>query len=85
MSTINPDTPTKRGPRTANPEDLARVRTHSNPECDDGGEDDGGQEVKCELVIARGHAAKVLEATESSFDSPAVTVAPRIVPDRTFA
>jgi len=21
-----------------------RVRTHSDPECDDGGEDDGGQE-----------------------------------------
>ena len=62
-----------------------RVRTHSDPECDDGGEDDGGQEVEGELVIARGHAPEVLEATEGCFDPPAITIPPLIVADRAFA
>jgi hypothetical protein len=59
-----------------------RVQTHSNPEIDECGEDDGGQEVERELVIAPSHAAKVLRR---SFDWPAAIVAPLIVPDRTFA
>src|SRR6202162_6153750 len=63
----------------------SRVRTHSDPERDDGGEDDGGQEVDGELVVARGHAPEVLEATEGSFDPPAIAVASLIVPDRTSA
>ena len=58
-----------------------RVRTHSDPE----GDDDGGQEVEGELVIASGHAPEVFETTEGCFDPPAVTIAPLIVPDRTFA
>src|SRR6266508_3980203 len=62
-----------------------RVRTHSDPECDDGSEDDGGQEVDSELVIACGNTTKVLEATERSFDPPAIAVALLIVPDRTSA
>jgi hypothetical protein len=64
---------------------LTRVRTHSDPECDDGSEDDGGQEVDGELVIACGNTTKVLEATERSFDPPAIAVASLIVPDRTSA
>lgn len=62
-----------------------RVRTHSNPERNDGGKDDSGQEVDRELVIASGHAAEVLETTEGRFDAPAIAVALHIVPDRTFA
>ena len=62
-----------------------RVRTHSDPEGDDGGEDDGGQEVEGELVIASSHAPEVFETTDGSFDPPAVAIAPLIVPDRTFA
>jgi len=62
-----------------------RVRTHSDPECDDGGEDDGGQEVEGELVIARGHAPEVLEATEGCFNPPAITIPPLIVADWAFA
>ena len=61
-----------------------RVQTHSNPERDDGGEDDGGQEVEGELVVACGNAPEVLEATERCFDPPAITIAPFIVPDRGF-
>jgi hypothetical protein len=67
------------------PELVSRVRTHSDPECDDGSEDDGGQEVDGELVIACGNTTKVLEATERSFDPPAIAVASLIVPDRTSA
>jgi hypothetical protein len=63
----------------------ARVRTHSNPERDDGSEDDGGQEVDGELVVARGHAPKVLEAAERRFDPPAIAIAPLIVADGAFA
>ena len=58
---------------------------HSDPECDDGGEDDGGQEVEGELVITRGHAPEVLEATEGCFNPPAITIPPLIVADRAFA
>ena len=62
-----------------------RVRTYSNPEGDDGGEDDGGQEVDGELVIASSHTPEVFETAECCFDPPAVTIAPVIMPDRTFA
>jgi hypothetical protein len=68
------------GPRT-----LTRVGTHSDPERDDGSEDDGRQEVDRELVVACGNAPEVLEATEGSFDPPAIAIAPRVMPDRTFA
>ena len=61
------------------------MRTHSDPERDDGGEDDGREEVDGELVIACGDAPEVLEATEGSFDTPSIAVAPFVVPDRTFA
>src|SRR6266508_3741226 len=64
---------------------VPRVRTHSDPESDDGSEDDGGQEIAGELVIACGNTTKVLEATERSFDPPAIAVASLIVPDRTSA
>ena len=64
---------------------LVRVRTHSDPERDDGSEDDGGQEVDGELVIASSHTPEVFETAESCFDPPAVTIAPPIVSDRTFA
>jgi hypothetical protein len=61
-----------------------RVGTHSDPERDDGSEDDGGQEVDGELVVACGNAPEVLEATEGSFDPPAIAVAPLVEPDRSF-
>jgi hypothetical protein len=64
---------------------CVRVQTHSNPERDDGGEDDGGQEVEGELVVASGNAPEVLEATEGCFDPPAITIAPFIVADGAFA
>ena len=64
---------------------FTRVQTHSNPERDDGGEDDGGQEVEGELVVACGNAPEVLEATEGCFDPPAITIAPFIVADGAFA
>jgi hypothetical protein len=64
---------------------MARVRTHSNPERDDGGEDDSGQEVDRQLIVACGNAAKVLEATKGGFDPPAIALASFIVPDRTSA
>jgi hypothetical protein len=64
---------------------VTRVQTHSNPERDDGGEDDGGQEVEGELVVACGNAPEVLEATEGCFDPPAITIAPFIVADGAFA
>jgi hypothetical protein len=64
---------------------VLRVQTHSNPERDDGGEDDGGQEVEGELVVACGNAPEVLEATEGCFDPPAITIAPFIVADGAFA
>lgn len=50
----------------------ARVGTHSDPERDDGSEDDGRQEVDRELILACGNAAEVLQATKGSFDSPAI-------------
>jgi len=64
---------------------VARVRTHSNPKRYDGGEDDSGQEVEGELVVACGHAPEIFETTDGCFDPPAVTITPLIVPDRTFA
>jgi len=64
---------------------LTRVGTHSDPERDDGSEDDGGQEVDRELIVACGNAAEVLQATEGSFDPPAIAVAPLVMPDRSFA
>ena len=62
-----------------------RVRTHSDPERDDGGKDDSGQEVEGELVVTCGNAPEVLEATERCFDPPAITIAPFIVADEAFA
>ena len=67
------------------PKSEIRVRTHSDPERDDGGEDDGRQEVEGEFVVACCDAPEVLETTEGRFDPPAVTVAPLIMPDRAFA
>ena len=64
---------------------LTRVRTHSDPERDDGGKDDSGQEVEGELVVTCGNAPEVLEATERCFDPPAITIAPFIVADEAFA
>jgi hypothetical protein len=63
---------------------MSRVGTHSDPERDDGSEDDGRQEVDCELVVAC-NAPEILQATEGSFDPPAIAVAPLVVPDRSFA
>ena len=64
---------------------VPRVRTHSDPEGNDGGEDDGREEIECELIVAGGHAPEVLEATERRFDPPAITIAPRIMADGAFA
>ena len=44
-----------------------------------------GQEVDRKLVVARGNAPEVLEATERGFDPPAITIAPFIVADEAFA
>ena len=64
---------------------FTRVRTHSDPESDDGSEENGGQEVEGELVVACGNPPEVFEATERCFDPPAITIAPFIVADGTFA
>lgn len=53
---------------------LTRAQTQSYPECDEGGECDGGEEVSGELVIARGDAPEVLEAAEGILDQMAVAV-----------
>jgi hypothetical protein len=45
----------------------------------------GRQEVDRELIVACGNAPEVLQATEGSFDPPAIAVASLIVSDRTFA
>ena len=45
----------------------------SDPETG-GGEGDGGEEVSCELVVARGDASEVFELVEEAFDEVALSV-----------
>jgi hypothetical protein len=62
-----------------------RVRTHSNPEGDDGREGDCREEVGGEFVVAGGDSAEVFQAAERGFDAPAFAIALHIVADRAFA
>ena len=59
----------------------ARLQTQSYPECDEGCESDGGEEVSGEFVVAGRDAAEVLDATEGVFDQVAVSVSPRVIGD----
>jgi hypothetical protein len=54
----------------------------SCPKRDHGCERDGGEEVCPKLVVARGGAAEVLEATEHGFNPPTVSVSTLVVTDR---
>ena len=58
-----------------------RLQTQSYPECDEGCESDGGEEVSGEFVVAGRDAAEVLDATEGVFDQVAVSVSPRVTGD----
>ena len=57
----------------------ARVETHSNPECDERGKGDGGEEAPRELVVAGSDAAEILEPAEGSFDARATLVSGLVV------
>jgi len=59
-----------------------RVRTQSAPEGDDGGDADGGEKVRRELVIACGDAPEVLQPAEGGLDAPSVAVAALVMADR---
>lgn len=60
---------------------MPRVETHSYPECDEGCECDGGEEVSCELVVACGDPSKVLQAAEGVFDEMAALIAQLVISD----
>jgi hypothetical protein len=62
-----------------------RVQTRSEPEGEDGGERDGGQEVGRELVIAGGYAPEVLEPAEGVFDQVAIPISILVVDDLLLA
>ena len=62
-----------------------RVETRSNPEGEDCGECDGGEEVCGELVVSGSNAAEVLEPTEGVLDEVSVAIAGTIMANRSFA
>jgi hypothetical protein len=66
-------------------EKPVRVRTHSDPERDDGCKCDGREEVVGEFVVTGGDTAKVLQAAERGFDAPALAIALHIMADRALA
>jgi hypothetical protein len=53
-------TPRKDAEQEAESLNDCRVQTHSDPESDDRGEDDGRKEIERKLVVACGHAPEVL-------------------------
>ena len=57
----------------------SRVRTQLNPPYDDGGDEDSGEEVRCELIVSGCDAAEVLDAYKHSLDEIALAVGDGIV------
>ena len=62
-----------------------RLQTRSQPEREQGGEGDGGQEVVGELVVAGGDATEVLEPAEGVLDQVAIAVSASVVGDLPLA
>ena len=61
-----------------------RLQTQSYPECEDGCESDGGEEVAAEFVVSCCDAPEVLDAAKGVFDQMPVPVAPFVVMDFAF-
>ena len=53
-----------------------KVQTQLNPPYDDGGDQDSGEKVSGELVVAGCDAAEVLDATEHAFDEISLSSSP---------
>ena len=75
----------KIGSKETNCNCSARVETQSNPEGEDCGECDGGEEVCGELVVSGSNAAEVLKPTEGVLDEVSIAIAGSIMANRTFA
>ena len=62
-----------------------RLVDRIKPPYDDGGDEDSGEEVPCEFVVAGCDAAEVLDATEHAFDEISLAVGDGIVRDQGFS